>query len=1049
MIDADVTLNGTSILPGSGNLYGIIAYNSAAAKTSQMRQASPSEPMQRNGSSRSLDANNSLTLDHATITGNGAVDGIGVYAYSDGDNLDLTMTHSTVSGWDYGLYIGPDGGTIGAVTVTDNTLSNHYNVDDPVAGHVYNANCYSDHVVGHPGYPTQYDIPGAGGNVDLNPNAGGCADIDMVATSSFIGCPQTACANDTLYFRFDKAGYFSGQLILQLPAGLESYLVQNEEEMADVAPAYGPDRTANLQNTFARWLSGNRLELNPIWGALDPSVADGKYFAMVPVHNTSVLPHPVFTVTPLSYNFADASGEHTTGFLVGTVTMTADCEGPAVTLVGGSGDAPCNAYGNAASLVDELTYTVATGTLPNSPLDHAFIRVNSTDFPLSAYSGTWPASGLAGAVWAAMTEGCNTFSLYAYDTECNESIATVGSVIKDVTPPVVGSNPMTQPLCYNNDSLTTQYGAALIAADLNITAHVNDIGCVASAGTLQIQYGDSLYTAAGISLPVTGWPGAADAAAFWSWITTVIGPTAAGSYTFDIVATDCAGNVLTPKPTFTICVDFRKPDNSFTVFDARPTYCGVWLKWQWAYDADQADSAEIWRIAEPDYPLYSGNLSMNLANYEKNHALLAANGWTRVLIQSGATGTTSAAWDANPAHHHVDPSLGNYWKDVIGSDGDQQRSIYRYVTFVRDRAGNWSQVSSYALQDDADRSTNYWLGDFTGDTLSNPVPRGVVEGVDLGLLSTYYFKRTVAGGGIAPNYFDIGPENHENAYGKGIPNTLDHYINFSDLLPFSYNFGTAGNGGFIISTPLSRPFARLDQAPALQLQRIGDGELNAAQDFIVAISMTGNDQNDVKAAETQLMFDADVLELVQINGAALEVCDGLPFAVARAVDGQNNRIGIVVAAIGAGATVKGNPTLATVTFRWKSDQAVQTTLRLESSELADAFGNELTGQTSSLDVGTQGLIPNSFALFQNYPNPFNPTTQIRFDLAKDADVRLVIYNVMGQEVRTMVAASLPAGSHRIGWNGLDNNGLSVGSGIYVYRITAGGFVQSKKMLLTR
>ena len=75
------------------------------------------------------------------------------------------------------------------------------------------------------------------------------------------------------------------------------------------------------------------------------------------------------------------------------------------------------------------------------------------------------------------------------------------------------------------------------------------------------------------------------------------------------------------------------------------------------------------------------------------------------------------------------------WMTVTAS-----RDIYRYVTFVRDAAGNWSQVGSYTLLTNADRSTNYWLGDFSLHAGNPPSSRGVVEGVDLGLSFAHYFQ---------------------------------------------------------------------------------------------------------------------------------------------------------------------------------------------------------------------------------------------------------------------------------------------------------------------
>jgi hypothetical protein len=97
----------------------------------------------------------------------------------------------------------------------------------------------------------------------------------------------------------------------------------------------------------------------------------------------------------------------------------------------------------------------------------------------------------------------------------------------------------------------------------------------------------------------------------------------------------------------------------------------------------------------------------------------------------------------------------------------------------------------------------------------------------------------------------------------------------------------------------------------------------------------------------------------------------------------------------------------------------------------------------------QSLIPDEFALHQNYPNPFNPTTTIRYDLKENSDVVLQIYNLLGQNIRTLVNARQEAGYREVVWDGRNNVGNAVASGIYIYRIEAGNFVQTRKMVLMR
>ncbi|RKY56300.1 MAG: hypothetical protein DRP89_01625, partial [Candidatus Neomarinimicrobiota bacterium] len=100
---------------------------------------------------------------------------------------------------------------------------------------------------------------------------------------------------------------------------------------------------------------------------------------------------------------------------------------------------------------------------------------------------------------------------------------------------------------------------------------------------------------------------------------------------------------------------------------------------------------------------------------------------------------------------------------------------------------------------------------------------------------------------------------------------------------------------------------------------------------------------------------------------------------------------------------------------------------------------------SFLGIEDITALPKEFALHQNYPNPFNPTTFIKYDLPKEAKVKIVIYNLMGREVRTLVNEKQNAGYKSILWNGRDNQGRMVSSGLYIYQMITDEFQKTKKM----
>ena len=114
---------------------------------------------------------------------------------------------------------------------------------------------------------------------------------------------------------------------------------------------------------------------------------------------------------------------------------------------------------------------------------------------------------------------------------------------------------------------------------------------------------------------------------------------------------------------------------------------------------------------------------------------------------------------------------------------------------------------------------------------------------------------------------------------------------------------------------------------------------------------------------------------------------------------------------------------------------------------ADALILEQAG--ALVGIYEPSYVPVAYTLSQNYPNPFNPVTQIRYTLPQLTNITLKIYDILGREVKTLVNSEQPAGAYRLEWNGTNNYGTHVSSGVYIYRIVAGKFVQSKKMMFLK
>jgi len=104
---------------------------------------------------------------------------------------------------------------------------------------------------------------------------------------------------------------------------------------------------------------------------------------------------------------------------------------------------------------------------------------------------------------------------------------------------------------------------------------------------------------------------------------------------------------------------------------------------------------------------------------------------------------------------------------------------------------------------------------------------------------------------------------------------------------------------------------------------------------------------------------------------------------------------------------------------------------------------------TSVESNEKITVPKSTRLLPNYPNPFNPGTIIKFELPHNSFVRLEIYNILGQKIRTLISKQITAGVHSIKWNGMDDFGRNVSSGIYLYKIRTEDFSQTNKMFLLR
>jgi len=114
------------------------------------------------------------------------------------------------------------------------------------------------------------------------------------------------------------------------------------------------------------------------------------------------------------------------------------------------------------------------------------------------------------------------------------------------------------------------------------------------------------------------------------------------------------------------------------------------------------------------------------------------------------------------------------------------------------------------------------------------------------------------------------------------------------------------------------------------------------------------------------------------------------------------------------------------------------------------FSDIALAQTTDIPTAIEGNpLPSGYRLSQNFPNPFNPETTISFELPVQSHVTISIYSISGQHIKTLTDEMKPSGNYSVTWDGTDENGIRINSGLYIYQIKAGSFNQSKKLMLMK
>ena len=151
-----------------------------------------------------------------------------------------------------------------------------------------------------------------------------------------------------------------------------------------------------------------------------------------------------------------------------------------------------------------------------------------------------------------------------------------------------------------------------------------------------------------------------------------------------------------------------------------------------------------------------------------------------------------------------------------------------------------------------------------------------------------------------------------------------------------------------------------------------------------------------------------------------------------------------------GQMLLGSPIYDTGVDQMDSGQFGLYSFQQDVDGIAAYFDNIVVNSlVSAVDDNSETGLPDGFSLKQNYPNPFNPETQISYQLPTGGYISLTIHDLLGREIKTLVSEDQPSGNYTVSWNGRDESGNIVPSGIYLYSLKAGNFVESKKMILMK
>jgi hypothetical protein len=271
----------------------------------------------------------------------------------------------------------------------------------------------------------------------------------------------------------------------------------------------------------------------------------------------------------------------------------------------------------------------------------------------------------------------------------------------------------------------------------------------------------------------------------------------------------------------------------------------------------------------------------------------------------------------------------------------------------------------------------------------------------------------------------------------------DDQVNFTDFIRFAQAYGRtalAPAGKRVIAPSLPGVNDNTEMSLNLGSERVLVGQT-------ISVNVSLANTKSLEAFGLVLNYDADKFEFVDAVPAENDLLKSTGGETPLFSNWPEGGQVTIANAIINGTAVSGNGDIVTLTF--KVLREFEDNARFEIAQGVVFDPNQLSNPAVTLGALSVESTPTEFALNQNFPNPFNPETTIKYQLAESAPVQLRIYNIVGQVVRTLVSEQQAAGRYQIRWNGTDDRGMAVSSGIYFYQVSAGKFQDVKRLMLLK